>query len=37
MATALGAWVERGDCSVDDAVRIVDLIAAGNARRVYGL
>jgi uncharacterized protein len=37
MAHTLGAWVDSGDCSLDDAIRIVDLVAAGNARRVYGL
>ncbi|GAA1773552.1 amidohydrolase family protein [Nocardioides hankookensis] len=37
MVTVLGGWVERGDCSVDDAMRIVDLVASGNARRVYAL
>jgi uncharacterized protein len=33
----LGGWIDRGDCTLDDAVRIVDLVGAGNARRVYGL
>lgn len=33
----LGDWVRRGEWSVDDAVRVAELIGAGNARRVYGL
>jgi predicted TIM-barrel fold metal-dependent hydrolase len=33
----LGEWVRRGEWSVDDAVRVVDLVGAGNARRIYGL
>jgi predicted TIM-barrel fold metal-dependent hydrolase len=37
MGDVLGTWVGRGDCSVDDAVRIVEKIGADNARRVYGL
>ncbi|GAA4716664.1 amidohydrolase family protein [Nocardioides conyzicola] len=37
MGEVLGGWLARGDCGLDDAVRIVDLVAAGNARRVYGL
>jgi uncharacterized protein len=37
MGAVLGGWVRRGDWSVDDAVRVVDLVGAGNARRVYGL
>lgn len=37
MGEVLGGWVRRGDCSVDDAIGIVDQVAAGNARRVYGL
>lgn len=37
MGEVLGGWVRRGDWSVDDAVRVVDLVASGNARRVYGL
>jgi uncharacterized protein len=30
-------WVDAGEWSIDDAVRVVDLIAAGNARRIYAL
>lgn len=33
----LGGWVRRGDWSEDDALRVVDLVARGNARRVYDL
>jgi hypothetical protein len=34
---ALGAWVRRGEWSVEDALHVADLVGAGNARRVYGL
>jgi predicted TIM-barrel fold metal-dependent hydrolase len=37
MREVLGGWVRRGDWSEDDAVRVVDLVAHENARRVYGL
>lgn len=37
MATVLGAWVQRGDWSLEDATRVADLVGSGNARRVYGL
>ncbi|MBZ5739919.1 amidohydrolase family protein [Nocardioides mangrovi] len=37
MGEVLGGWVARGDWSEADAVAVVDLVAAGNARRVYGL
>jgi predicted TIM-barrel fold metal-dependent hydrolase len=37
MGEVLGTWVRRGDCSVVDAIRIVEMIGADNARRVYGL
>ncbi|WP_243057681.1 amidohydrolase family protein [Nocardioides sp. SR21] len=37
MGAVLGEWVRRGDWSEDDAIRVVDLVAAGNARRIYGL
>jgi len=33
----LGDWVRTGDCAVDDAIRIVDLVGVRNAERVYGL
>ncbi|MGA5462191.1 amidohydrolase family protein [Mycobacterium sp. NPDC050041] len=37
MGRVLGEWVRSGDCGVDDAVRIVDMIGVDNATRVYGL
>jgi hypothetical protein len=33
----LGGWVESGDWSLADAVRVAGLIGAQNARRVYRL
>jgi uncharacterized protein len=33
----LGGWVDSGDWSAADAARIAAMMAAGNARRVYGL
>ena len=35
MGLALGAWVRSGDCTVGDAIRIVDMIGVHNAERVY--
>jgi predicted TIM-barrel fold metal-dependent hydrolase len=37
MGLVLGGWVRTGDCAEDDAIRIVDMIGAANAERVYGL
>ena len=37
MGVTLGGWVRQGDCTVDDAIRIVDMIGIHNATRVYGL
>lgn len=37
MATTLQGFVDAGEWSEHDARRVVDLIAHGNARRVYGL
>ncbi|WP_246527924.1 amidohydrolase family protein [Pseudarthrobacter albicanus] len=37
MAQVLGAWVQRGEWSEQDAVRVAGMIAAGNARRVYNI
>ncbi|MBI3223932.1 MAG: amidohydrolase family protein [Mycolicibacterium cosmeticum] len=37
MGLTLGGWVRHGDCTVDDAIRIVDMIGVRNAARVYGL
>jgi predicted TIM-barrel fold metal-dependent hydrolase len=35
MGLALGAWIRSGDCTVGDAIRIVDMIGVHNAERVY--
>jgi uncharacterized protein len=37
MAAVLGEWVAEGDWSEADAVRVIELVGAGNARRVYRL
>jgi uncharacterized protein len=37
MGQVLGGWVRAGDCTKQDAIRIVDMIAVHNAERVYGL
>jgi predicted TIM-barrel fold metal-dependent hydrolase len=37
VTAVLGAWVESGDWSDTDAVRVAELMGAGNARRVYRL
>lgn len=37
MTQVLGEWVRRGHWSERDAIHVVDLVASGNARRVYGL
>lgn len=37
MGLVLGEWVGAGDCTVADAVRIVDMIGVHNANRVYSL
>ncbi|MGV9799142.1 amidohydrolase family protein [Mycobacterium sp. NPDC003449] len=37
MGLVLGGWVRAGDCTEPDAIRIVDMIGAHNATRVYGL
>lgn len=37
MGLVLGAWVRRGEWSVDDAVRVVEMVGADNANRVYRL
>jgi predicted TIM-barrel fold metal-dependent hydrolase len=36
-ATVLRQWVEAGEWSQDDAVRVAAMIGSGNARRVYHL
>jgi len=33
----LGAWVESGEWALADAIRVAEMIGAGNARRVYRL
>ncbi|OIJ89141.1 amidohydrolase family protein [Streptomyces colonosanans] len=37
LSRVLGAWVVEGAWSLADAQRVADMIAAGNARRVYAL
>jgi predicted TIM-barrel fold metal-dependent hydrolase len=37
MTSVLGEWVESGDWSAADALRVVRMVGAGNAKRVYGL
>ncbi|MGH3933791.1 MAG: amidohydrolase family protein, partial [Pseudonocardiaceae bacterium] len=37
MAGVLGEWVESGEWSGADAVRIAQMVGAGNAKRVYRL
>lgn len=37
IAEVLGGFVERGHWSLDDAIRVADLIGRRNAERVYGL
>ncbi|QEU95135.1 amidohydrolase family protein [Streptomyces kanamyceticus] len=37
LGRVLGTWVAEGAWSLGDAQRVAGLIAAGNARRVYGL
>ncbi|HEX7826116.1 MAG TPA: amidohydrolase family protein, partial [Mycobacterium sp.] len=37
MGQVLGGWVRAGDCTEQDAIRIVDMIAVHNAERVYGV
>lgn len=37
MTRVLQRWVDSGDWSEDDAIRVVQMIAAENATRVYGL
>lgn len=35
MARVLGRWIREGDWSTTDAVRVVQMIGAGNAERIY--
>jgi uncharacterized protein len=37
MGLVLGDWIRTGDCTEDDAIRIVDMIGVHNAERVYAL
>jgi predicted TIM-barrel fold metal-dependent hydrolase len=37
MGLVLGDWIRTGDCSEQDAIRIVDMIGVHNAERVYAL
>ena len=37
MTELLGGWVSSGDWAPADAVRVAELVGAGNARRVYAL
>jgi uncharacterized protein len=37
MGQVLGGWVRAGDCTEQDAIRIVDMVAVHNAERVYGV
>ncbi|GII23442.1 amidohydrolase family protein [Planosporangium mesophilum] len=37
MTRILGQWVDDGEWSLDDAVRVATMIGSTNARRVYGL
>ncbi|MGH3830251.1 MAG: amidohydrolase family protein [Pseudonocardiaceae bacterium] len=37
MASVLGEWVASGEWSSADAVRVAEMVGAGNARRVYRL
>lgn len=36
MSTVLGRWVESGEWSLDDAVRVATMVGRDNALRVYG-
>jgi uncharacterized protein len=37
MGLTLGEWMRTGDCTEQDAIRIVDMIGVHNAERVYGI
>ena len=37
MGLVLGGWVRAGDCTEQDAIRIVDMVGVHNAERVYGI
>jgi predicted TIM-barrel fold metal-dependent hydrolase len=37
MGLVLGSWVRAGDCTEQDAIRIVDMVGVHNTERVYSL
>jgi predicted TIM-barrel fold metal-dependent hydrolase len=37
MGLVLGGWVRAGDCTEQDAIRIVDMVGVHNTERVYAL
>ena len=37
LASVLGQWVESGEWSAADALRVLRMVGADNAKRVYGL
>ena len=37
LSRVLGGWVTAGDWTLADALHVVDLVAADNARRIYGV
>jgi hypothetical protein len=37
MGLVLGSWVRAGDCTEQDAIRIVDMVGVHNTERVYAL
>jgi len=37
MTEVLSSWVDKGDCTVDDAIRVATLIGRDNAAAVYGV
>jgi hypothetical protein len=37
MASVLGEWVQSGEWSSADAVRVAQMVGADNAKRVYRL
>ncbi len=37
MTEVLSSWVDKGDCTVDDAIRIATMIGRDNATAVYGV
>jgi predicted TIM-barrel fold metal-dependent hydrolase len=37
ITAVVSGWIATGEWAADDAVRVIDMLAAGNARRVYSL